>query len=523
MSELFDEVRQGLQTLQTQVSNLSQAVVDRGGSLETHLPAIETEISKFWTGGNGIVYTRIDNEYDPIEIEFRNMTTSTCHRQANRSKLTSVRFKKTPYTDENGYIFSANFLEGAVNLTEIDFGGSNIRSSNNYAFKDCTGLTTINVSGMTEIAYGMFYGCTNIETVTMPDTTSIKYQGFYNCSKLENPDLSNIISLGGSTFYGCSSLTSINLPNIQSMSSYEFAYCTGLISANIGNITRISTGTFSYCTNLETVIMDNVTVIDLDAFQHCSSLVSIDLTNVTSIDAYAFSYTGIESLDAPNLSTLYYHAFQGCSSLKSINIPNVTNIPSYCFQECTSLVQLDLSGKNSIGERAFSDCTSLEIVNFTGIRTFGNYSFANTNLKSILLPDATYIYYGSFSNNPELETVNIIRTESADAYYIRLNIYDNIFENCPKLKSITIKQMQKYENDTAIAISSTIVSNASTLLETVKILTHPDNMIYISPNAFAPVSDVVFDIYVSWDENSQYNRDAPWGATNATIHYNYTE
>ena len=545
MSELFDEVRQGLQALQTQVSNLSHAVVDRGGLLETHLPAIETEISEFWTGGDGIVYTRIDNEYDPIEIEYRNMTASICRKPPNTSKLTSVRFKKTPYTDENGYIFSANFLEGATNLTEIDFGGSNIRSSSNYAFRNCTGLTTINVSGMTEIGYGMFYGCTNLETVTMPDTTSIKYQGFYNCSKLENPDLSNIISLSGSTFYGCSSLTSINLSNIQSMSSNEFANCTGLTTVNVGNIARIPYSTFSNCTILETVIMDSVTVIDSQAFQYCSSLTNIDLTNVTSIDTYAFSYSGIESLDAPNLSTLYYNAFQGCTELTSINIPNITNIPSYCFQGCTSLVQLDLSGKNSIGSRAFADCTSLEslnltntpyidtyafnnctsleTVNFTGVSTIDQGAFANTNLKSISLPDVTALYYVSFANNPELETVNIIRTESVETYNIRLNFNNSIFENCPKLKSITIKQMQKYENGNAIEFGSTIVSNASTLLETVKILTHSDNTVYISSDTFASVSDVAFDIYVSWDENSQSNQNAPWGATNATIHYNYTE
>lgn len=39
-------------------------------------------------------------------------------------------------------------------------------------------------------------------------------------------------------------------------------------------------------------------------------------------------------------------------------------------------------------------------------------------------------------------------------------------------------------------------------------------------NAFSPAASKTFDIYVPWSEGEVAN--APWGATKATIHYNYT-
>lgn len=153
------------------------------------------------------------------------------------------------------------------------------------------------------------------------------------------------------------------------------------------------------------------------------------------------------------------YAFYSASYVTSVNMPNVTYISPYAFYGCDDLALTSLpSGVTYLGENAFRGCTSLAL---------------------LTLPDAlTGICKYAFSGCKKLAITSI----PSGVNYIE----DSAFQTCTGLTSITFKGTP----------TSTINSYAFSSCTNLK------------------------TINVPWAEGEVAN--APWGATNATINYNYT-
>ena len=108
---------------------------------------------------------------------------------------------------------------------------NSVTSIGDYAFYDCTGLTSVTIgnsvtsigncmrfhgcSGLTSVTIGTalralgcaFYCCTGLTSVTIPDSvTSIGDAAFYGCSGLTNAYFfGNAPSMGADVFYDCAS------------------------------------------------------------------------------------------------------------------------------------------------------------------------------------------------------------------------------------------------------------------------------------------------------------------------------
>ena len=110
------------------------------------------------------------------------------------------------------------------NVTEID----------NYAFYNCTGLTSITIpTSVTSIGEGAFAVCTGLTSISIPSSvTSIRYATFYSCTGLTSVFIGNsVTSIGIGAFDSCNKLTSISLPSsVTSISDSAFAHCDGLTS-----------------------------------------------------------------------------------------------------------------------------------------------------------------------------------------------------------------------------------------------------------------------------------------------------
>jgi hypothetical protein len=211
-------------------------------------------------------------------------------------------------------------LSGAITIpSTVD--GYPVTGIDGYAFRSCSGLTSIDLSGtqVASIGWQAFSQCTSLETIhNIPNSlTNIDRYAFY-LTGLISIDLSGtqVTTLTGENFYGCSSLTSIDLPN-------------SLIS--------IGWHAFNSCSSLETIDLSGtqVTIIDYRAFSQCTSLTSIDLPNsLISIGTEAFrDCTSLTSIDLGNsVETIGDYAFRSCTSLTSIVIPDsVTTIEQYAF------------------------------------------------------------------------------------------------------------------------------------------------------------------------------------------------
>ena len=219
---------------------------------------------------------------------------------------------------------------------------SSVTSIGGFAFKDCTGLTSMTIpSSVTSIEGYAFKGCTSLTSMTIPSSvTSIGYGAFsdtpyYNDQpdgvfyagniaytyKGTMPENTSIIikrgtrKINDNAFEGKINLTSITIPeSVTSIGSYAFSR-TGLTSVTIPS---------------------SVTSIGNAAFYDCWGLTSVSISpSVTSIGKGTFSQCGLTSVTIPEgVSSIEYKAFGGCRNLTSVTIPSsVTSIGRFAFYD----------------------------------------------------------------------------------------------------------------------------------------------------------------------------------------------
>ena len=192
------------------------------------------------------------------------------------------------------------------------------------AFKDCSGLTYVDLSRMMNsesyslrdaTLTGMFEGCTNLVGVNFGnEATSADKNVLGDCSRM---------------FKGCTSLESVNLGALKSYDTLKtmsemFADCSNLKSVSFGSVYEEDE---KFCRNAENMSK---------MFYNCSSLTSLDLSkfgiamsaNMDSI------FAGCSKLQSIDLSGWILHdtsgesMFAGCSKLKEITLPQ--NVSPTC-------------------------------------------------------------------------------------------------------------------------------------------------------------------------------------------------
>lgn len=178
-------------------------------------------------------------------------------------------------------------------------------------------------------------------------------------------------------------------------------------------------------------------------------------------------------------------AFAECV-VDSIILPNgIEDIPEYCFyylffNKSTNAVIAIPDGVTSIGFRAFMNSDIKEVTISNTVTNIGQEAFKQCQgLTSVTIPDSvTTIGSEAFALSVNITNVLIGGTN--------LTIGDDAFCLNSKLQTVT------FTNGTPAFINSTVFSNCSQLTT----------------------------INVPWAEGEVAN--APWGATKATINYNYT-
>ena len=266
-------------------------------------------------------------------------------------------------------------------------------------------------SGVTSIGNYAFQNCSNMSSITIPDgVTSIDGYAFQNCSNMSSitiPD--GVTSIDGYTFQNCYNLSSITIPDgVTSIGNYAFSYCYNMSSITIPDgVTSIGNYAFQNCYNLSSItIPDGVTSISSNAFQNCYSLSSITIPDgVISIDGAAFSYCySLSSITIPGgVTSISSSVFNGCHSLSSITIPGgVTSIGNSAFSYCYSLSSITIpDGVTSIDGYAFRSCSSLSSITIPdGVTSIGSSVFEGCrSLSSITIPyGVTSISSNAFQN-----------------------------------------------------------------------------------------------------------------------------
>ena len=371
---------------------------------------------------------------------------------------------------ENGSALTsiqAHGLEGMKNLTSIDFGDARLTNIDNYAFRYCSSLATLNLPDtLINIGRFAFYKCTALSSLTVPET--IEHIGSYAFHGTDNCAL--YFSGAELPFYldenWDDGLSGYYVGVSQTVESGDWKYAIlkngktaileylgnekniDLRTLNIGEITTIGGYAF-YGKNLESIILpESLTQIQRYAFAENTALAGITIpANVKYIAKYAFHNTGIMNLTfmGSNVSVIEQYAFAYTRKLTSVTLPagivklgtyvfyrsgiesvvfaagtTLTEIPEGAFSG-TKLSEVTIPDSVTlVNHNAFRDCTALCRLTLgagENLRLMSNV-FYNTSLAAVHIP-ANVEYIGEYCF-VGLRSLSAFTVDAANPYYTAL-------------------------------------------------------------------------------------------------------
>ena len=243
--------------------------------------------------------------------------------------------------------------EGVGGVDDIDL--SKITNSNldnsmfARAFKNCTGIVSVNLSGLTDIKgksrsstfsscfSSAFYGCTSLTSIDLSNLTSIqRYDHSYQYS---NPP-SNIFL---AAFYGCTSLTSIDLSSLTIVEGTNhfnetFRNCTSLSSVNFNGLIRL--GELDAPTGRPRGIFAN-------CFRGCTNLTTVSFPNLEEIYTdYGMDYTAAMFYNWDKVQKLYFPKLSVLACYNSSATGTQLSVCKNTFKGCDSLIELHFGAAN---------------------------------------------------------------------------------------------------------------------------------------------------------------------------------
>ena len=235
-------------------------------------------------------------------------------------------------------------------------------------------------------------------------------------------DTSNVFNMRY-MFYGCNKLTSLDLSSFNTSSviymRYMFHDCNKLTSLDLSsfNTSKVTDmgGMFYDCRAL--------TTLDLSSF-NTSKVTSM---NAMFGDCYALTSLNVSSFDTSKVTNMG-SMFSSCSGLTSLDLSNfntssVTDMGSM-FIGCNKLTSLDLSNFNT------SKVTNMYNM-FWACRELTSLNVSNFNTSNVT--NMGGMFYGCGNLTTILGTLDLIKATSLS----------NMFANCTKLTTFTLKNIKK--------------------------------------------------------------------------------
>ena len=335
--------------------------------------------------------------------------------------------------------------------------------------------------------------------VVFPSATRLRAYAFYNDKVIQNVAMPKVTSIGDYALQNCTNLALTELPSgVTSIDSYAFYNCPNLALTQLpSGLTSISNYAFYGCSKLPlTELPSGVINIGDYAFSDCNNITFTSLpSGLTSIGAYAFKNVwGLTNITIPSGVAIKMNAFDTCSYLETVTFKGKPDsIASSAFRSCNKLKTINVPWAEGAVANAPWGATNATI-NY-------NYKEASEGLSYGLVGD-TYAVYGI----GECVDTNIIIPSTHNGIAVT-RIEDNAFREKGQITSVTIPNSVTFVGERAFMECGNLIS--VTFKGTPQTLGH---------NAFN-YCDNLTTINVPWAEGAIAY--APWGATNATINYNY--
>lgn len=451
-------------------------------------------------------------------------------------------------------------------LLKITSFPTNIETIGNYAFSQTSLSNDLVFNSLQTIGTSAFSKCRLLKSLTINNTspvTVLNNSCFEECHSLQNVNLSNsnITAINTKAFYNCLGLATVTFPNslntLQADSFYIFYNRSFIFDLSNTKITSLPARALAYVRAKQIKLPSTLVSIESGGATNTGALyraISDDVldfsnTALTTIGSYGLERVLANSIILPNTCTnIGVYAFT-YTTITSINMPPLVNsvVPDSLFRGSTISNITWATTPLKIGSFAFAYCPNVthNIVDLSRVTELGSYAFAscnNINFTTISLPEALIVNDYCFGNCLNLTSLTFPKVQTLGANILQgvpittLTIPSTVtstnytlygadkLETLNWYTSIMLSNTTLPENNTLGALKTINFKNINTAtnvrtnptLQTITITgTTPTSLLV---NAFSG-NPLLTDIKVSWANGAVPN--APWGATNATITYNY--
>lgn len=344
-----------------------------------------TYIAKDINGSSVAIDTNADDEIDVLEAQ----------------AIYQLNISSSNIVDLNG-------LENFTNLTRLEINLNNISVFDGTAFTNLehldfsnNALITVNVSGLTNLqifwAFGNPFTSIDVSSLSGLDLLDISY-----CDNLIGLDASNLTNLTDLRCTSNDAMTSLNVNGCAALEDLNCQY-SALTSLDLSGLA-----------NLDTMFAEN------------NNLSSIDVTGAVSLGNINIAYNQVTSLTVHDLPVLQSISASG----NLINNLDIQNCPFFftLVMEDNELSSLDLSNVPStvIVEVSNNNISSLLVAENNEIYQIG---ISNNQLTELNLNNCVNFNWGSFDNNPNLESI-LIKNGSLES------LFNIDIDNLPSLQYV---------------------------------------------------------------------------------------
>lgn len=387
MTAIADEIRElsgstgtmGLDAMAIKLDDANDEVASQAGLIEQIVSALDGK-----AGGEQATPVISVNSTNGLITATAGTKTST-HQLAFQAAKTI-----TPSTASQTAVAANTYTGGAITVAAIPStyiqptGTKTVTTNGTHDVKD---YASVNVSvassgGNTDVEDGLITG--TLTTYTNNRVTVIGDYAFCNCTSLTSVSFPVAISIGSSAFCYCTNLISVSFPVTTSIGDSAFYNCSNLTTVSFPAVKTIGFYAFRSCINLTSISFPVATIVNSGAFEHCSKLTSINFPKVTAIGSDAFCYcTSLTSVSFPAAITISGYAFYSCRSLTSVSFPVATTIGYFTFYSCSNLKSIYL--------------TASTICSLAGLNAF-SYTGIWSTTGSIYVPSSLVASYKTATN-----------------------------------------------------------------------------------------------------------------------------